>query len=181
MSGEGYRVLLQARSWSKRPREKGFTWDQIAEVLALTHEVSPLRLYRLAHGRTGADVVALVNDADPAGTAALRDSRLYDYEGWPETGRRPPVRLLAVLAKIYQTTARSLLSEEVVASYEAADRILIERRGLPPSGHQPAHPPDRDSRVTTKTDAGSLRGQDGLWTRRRACGCCVPSTSRRPT
>ena len=83
MSGEGYRAPLQARSWSKRLREKGFTWDQIADVLALTHQVSPLWLYRLAHGRTAADVVAMVNDADPAGTAALRETRLYEFGSWP--------------------------------------------------------------------------------------------------
>ncbi|GGP05199.1 hypothetical protein GCM10012278_23660 [Nonomuraea glycinis] len=153
MSGESYRALLRARSWSRHLREKGFTWDQIAEVLALTHEVSPLRLYRLAHGRTGADVAALVNDADPAGTAALRDSRLYDYEGWPETGRRPPARLLAVLAEIYETTARSLLSEAVVTSYEAADRVLLDDADFRHLDVNRPTPPDWDSRVTAKTDA----------------------------
>lgn len=125
MSGEGYRVLLQARAWSKRLREKGFTWEQVADVLALTHRVSPLRLYRLAHGRTAADVVAAVNDADPAGGATLRDSRLYDYESWPEAGRRPPACLLARLSKIYETDGRGLVRDEVLASYGAADRELI--------------------------------------------------------
>ncbi|MBT2230446.1 hypothetical protein [Nonomuraea sp. NEAU-A123] len=126
MSGDGYRVLLQARSWSQHLRKKSFTWDQIADVLALTHQVSPLRLYRLAHGRTAADVVAMVNDADPAGTAALRESRLYDFESWPEAGRRPPVRLLTVLAKIYQTAARNLARAEDLVAYGAADRELID-------------------------------------------------------
>jgi hypothetical protein len=127
MSGEGYRALLQARRWSGRLREKGFTWDQIAEAFALTHDVSPLRLYRLAHGRTGADVAALINDADPAGTAALRDSRLYDYEGWPQTGRRPPAPLLATLAEIYQTSARNLVHSATLATYKGVDRELIDR------------------------------------------------------
>jgi hypothetical protein len=153
MSGEGYRVLLRARSWSQHLRGKGFTWDQIADVLALTHQVSPLRLHRLAHGRTAADVVSMVNDADPAGTAALRDSRLYDYEGWPEAGRRPPARVLAVLAEIYETTARSLLSEAVVASYETADRVLLDDADFRHLDANQPTPPNRDSRVTTKTDA----------------------------
>ncbi|MEV6153729.1 hypothetical protein AB0L53_25630 [Nonomuraea sp. NPDC052129] len=126
MSGDGYRVLLQARSWSQPLRKKSFTWDQIADVLALTHQVSPLRLYRLAHGRTAADVVAMVNDADPAGTAALRESRLYEFESWPEAGRRPPARLLTVLAKIYQTAARNLSRGEDLVAYGVADRELID-------------------------------------------------------
>ncbi|WP_327589062.1 hypothetical protein OHA25_20135 [Nonomuraea sp. NBC_00507] len=127
MSGEGRRVLLWARSWSKQLRAKGFTWDQIATVLELTHAASPLRLCRLAHGRTASDVVAMVNDADPAGTASLREARLYDFEAWPETGRRPPARLLVMLAEVYQTAARSLISDEVFGSYRSADRELIDR------------------------------------------------------
>jgi hypothetical protein len=153
MPSDSYRILLQARSWSKNLREKGFTWDQIAEVLALTHDVSPLRLYRLAHGRTATDVIAMVSDADPAGTATLRESRLYEHEAWPQAGRRPPARLLTLLAEIYQTASRSLLSAEVMASYDAADRALIsdtDFRHL--DANQPIRP-DRDNRVTPQTDA----------------------------
>jgi len=127
MSGEGNRVPQQARLWGQRLRAKGFTWDQIAEVIALTHDVSPLRLYRLAHGHTAADVVAMVNDADPAGTAALRESRLYDFEAWPQSGRRAPARLLTVLAKIYQTRASHLLHSASLASYGVADHELIDQ------------------------------------------------------
>ncbi|MEV0592376.1 hypothetical protein [Nonomuraea cavernae] len=127
MAREGYLVLQQTRMWSQRLREKGFTWDQIAEVIALTHDVSPLRLYRLAHGRTAADVVAVVNDADPAGTAALRVPRLYDFESWPQGGRRPPAPLLAALAKIYQTSARNLVHSTTLASYGQVDHELIDR------------------------------------------------------
>ncbi|MFC4009913.1 hypothetical protein ACFOY2_21970 [Nonomuraea purpurea] len=137
---------------SQHLRAKGFTWDQIADVLALTHQVSPLRLYRLAHGRTAADVVALVNDADPAGTAALRESRLYEFESWPEAGRRPPAQLLTALAKIYQTTARSLLRDEAVASYGAADRDLIDGADfLDMDANRSASP----SRVTMETSAAA--------------------------
>ncbi|MFI7703259.1 hypothetical protein [Nonomuraea sp. NPDC049480] len=159
MSGEGRRVLLQARSWSKRLRAKGLTWDQIAAVLELIHTVSPLRVYRLAHGRTAAHVVAMVNDADPAGTAALREARLYDFEAWPETGRRPPPRLLAVLAEIYQTTGRSLVGDEVFASYRSADRELIagaDFRDLdanrPPSPKTPNHVTMETSAAVTPAD-----------------------------
>ncbi|MDA0635065.1 hypothetical protein OUY22_16725 [Nonomuraea sp. MCN248] len=120
--------------------------------------MSPLRLHRFAHGRTAADVVSMVNDADPAGTAALRESRLYDYEGWPEAGRRPPARLLAVLAEIYQTTARRLLSDEVVGSYETADRALIDGADFRHLDANQPTPPKRDSRVTPKTDAEATSG-----------------------
>ncbi|MFG1706712.1 hypothetical protein ACFLIM_26335 [Nonomuraea sp. M3C6] len=159
MSGEGYRVLIQARSWSRRLREKGFTWGQIADVLALTHQVSPLRLYRLAHGRTAADVVAMVNDADPAGTAALRESRLYDFESWPEAGRRPSASLLAVLAEIYETAARSLVRDEDLASYGPSDRELI---GGADFRDMDANRPSSPGRVTMEVSAAAIPADPSL-------------------
>ncbi len=127
MSGEGYRTLVRCRSWSERLRAKGFTWDQIADVLALTHQASPLRLYRFAHGRTATDVVNEFNDLDPAGTASLREGRLFDFENWPARGRRPTRRVLVLLARIYQTAARNLVSEIVLGTYTPADRDVIEQ------------------------------------------------------
>ncbi len=124
---EGYRILLRCRSWSDALRAKRFTWDQIAEVVALVEQAGPLRRYRLAHGRTSTDVVGAVNDLDPAGTATLRESRLFDFEAWPGGGRRPTTRVLVVLARIYQTRARNLVSEEVYASYGVYDRDLIDQ------------------------------------------------------
>jgi hypothetical protein len=127
MSGEGYSILLRCRSWGEALRAKGFTWDQIADVIALVQGVGPLRCYRLAHGRTAGDVVDAVNDLDPAGTASLRECRLYDFEGWPAAGRRPSARVLAALARIYQTRARNLISEEVFAGYSVHDREVLDR------------------------------------------------------
>jgi len=127
MSGEGYSILLRCRSWGEALRAKRFTWDQIADVIALVQGVGPLRGYRLAHGRTAAEVVNECNDLDPAGTASLRECRLYDFEGWPASGRRPSARVLALLARVYQTRARNLISEEIFASYSAYDRDVIDR------------------------------------------------------
>ncbi|MEU8037308.1 hypothetical protein [Streptosporangium sp. NPDC049078] len=128
MPGEGYRTLLDCRRRSRALRARSVTFDQIAHILALDHDVSPLRLYRYAHGRTAGDVVAAHNDLDPAGTASLREARLYDYEAWPATGRRVP--------------ARSLLTDEIYARYNAAHRDLLDQadyRHLDP--HQQLTPP----------------------------------------
>ncbi|WP_433539965.1 hypothetical protein ACQP10_26980 [Streptosporangium sandarakinum] len=127
MSGEGYRILLDCRRRGTALRARSFSFDQIADVLALDHDVSPLRLYRYAHGRTAADVAAAHNDLDPAGTACLREARLYDYESWPAAGRRPPARILAILARLYQTTARCLVTEDAYATYRVRDRDLLDR------------------------------------------------------
>jgi hypothetical protein len=162
-------------------RGKRFTWDQIAEVMALDHRVSPLRLYRLAHGRTATDVVNAFNDLDPAGTASLRESRLFDFEAWPVTGRRPTARVLVVLARIYQTRARNLVSEDVFATYTPYDRDVLDRadfrhfdtfqvatqcsvprQGVSMDKAEPAHPrqgerDDRDDRDDSAGTALSVR------------------------
>ncbi|MEU0516321.1 hypothetical protein [Streptosporangium sp. NPDC006007] len=166
MSGEGYRALLDCRRRATTLRARSFTYDQIADVLALDHHVSPLRLYRYAHGRTASNVVAAHNDLDPAGTAGLREARLYDYEAWPTTGRRAPARTVAILACLYQTTARRLLPDEVYASYGPRDRDLLDRtdhRHLDP--HQrlrAAAPASRDEELPAWSLASTPPTHDSM-------------------
>ncbi|MEV5410128.1 hypothetical protein AB0K60_14995 [Thermopolyspora sp. NPDC052614] len=171
MSGEGYRTLLRCRTWSERLRAKGFTWDQIADVLALTHQDSPLRLYRFAHGRTAIDVVNEFNDLDPAGTASLREGRLFDFENWPARGRRPTRRVLVVLARIYQTAARNLVTETVLGTYTPYDRDVIEQtdfRHLDP--FQPVAPcPDRPADDSMTSKARKRPGRENTALSTAAC------------
>jgi len=172
MSGQDYRTLLRCRSWSERLRAKGFTWDQIAEVLALNHPFSPLRLYRLAHGRTASDVVDEFNALDPAGTASLREGRLLDFERWPARGRRPTRRVLVVLARIYQTAARNLVTQAVLATYTPYDRDVIEQtdfRHLDP--HQALSPcPTGTANVSMRDRTAARPGQDTAVLSVAACG-----------
>ncbi|MEU3164966.1 hypothetical protein [Streptosporangium sp. NPDC006930] len=50
MPDEGYRSLLDCRRRSRALRACSFTFDQIAYILALDHDVNPLRPYRYAPG-----------------------------------------------------------------------------------------------------------------------------------
>lgn len=117
MSGAGYQILLECRRRSRILRAHGFTVDQIAVVFSLDHDVSPLRLYRYAAGLTAAQVAAAFNDLDPSGAASLRESRLYDYEAWPVAGRRPPVWVLTLLARIYGTHPDRLIPDGARADH----------------------------------------------------------------
>jgi hypothetical protein len=123
---EGHRVLLTCRRRGEALRAKGFTYEQIADVLALDLCDSPLLLHRYAHGLTAAQVVAAFNDLDPAGSASMRTARLYDLEGWPESRRRPSPRVLDLLARIYQTTARRLVTDQTYSTYGTYERELID-------------------------------------------------------
>ncbi|MEV0623547.1 hypothetical protein AB0I81_60240 [Nonomuraea sp. NPDC050404] len=127
MSGIGYQTLLDCRRRSRYLRQHGFTIDQIATILALDHPATPLRLYRHAAGLTATQTVnAFHRLADTAG-AGLRESRLYDYENWPTTGRRPSLYALHLLARIYGTRPACLLTAAMLATYAPRDRDALRR------------------------------------------------------
>lgn len=125
MSGTGYQTLLDCRSRSRYLRQHGFTTDQIAVILALDHPATPLRLHRYAAGLTAAQTVdAFHRLADTTG-AGLRESRLYDYENWPQAGRRPSVYTLGLLGRIYGTQPSRLLTPPMLATYSLRDQQLL--------------------------------------------------------
>ncbi|MFC4535566.1 hypothetical protein [Sphaerisporangium dianthi] len=155
MSGEGVHTLLECRRRSEALRAMGYTFDQIAEVFSVCHDVSPLRLYRYAYGLTAAEAAARYNDLDPAGTAALRESRLYEFEHWPQRGMRPTARTIALFAHVYSTAARRLVGDQVYASYSVRDRDLIDR-----TDHRSSHAPQRPSAVPAAFPGHVTMGQE---------------------
>lgn len=128
VSGKGYQTLLDCRRRGRLLREHGFTTDQIAIIISLDHPATPLRLYRYAAGLTATQVVTAYAHLDPSGNGSLRESRLYDYETWPETGRRPSPFALALLARIYDTVPARLLTPEALASYPIRDQHHLRHR-----------------------------------------------------
>ncbi|MFB4267842.1 hypothetical protein [Nonomuraea sp. GTA35] len=127
MTSTGYQTLLDCRRRSRYLRQHGFTIDQIAIILALDHPASPLRLYRHAAGLTAAQTVdAFHRLADITG-AGLRESRLYDHETWPQTGRRPSVHTLHLLARIYGTQPAHLLTPAMLATYTPRDQHSLRQ------------------------------------------------------
>ncbi|MEU8324128.1 hypothetical protein AB0C33_37700 [Nonomuraea sp. NPDC048881] len=129
MSGTGYQTLLDCRRRSRYLRQHGFTIDQIAVILGLDHPATPLRLYRYAAGLTAAQVVECFHRLAGTNGAGLRESRLYDYENWPQAGRRPSVFTLRLLARIYAAQPVGLLTAEVLASYPAHDQRVLREGG----------------------------------------------------
>lgn len=102
---------------SRELRARGFTWDQIAAVWEADRpESGPRVAFRLAHG------LSLQGAADrwnalAAGEPTMTKSRIYELEQWPRRGRRPSLANLRMLAQMYQTTARRLLSDAEFALY----------------------------------------------------------------
>ncbi|MFI7225124.1 hypothetical protein ACIBO5_18065 [Nonomuraea angiospora] len=127
MSGTGYQTLLDCRRRSRYLRQHGFTIDQIAVILNLDHPATPLRLYRYAAGLTAAQTIAACHRLADTTGAGLRESRLYDYENWPETGRRPSVYTLRLLARIYGTQPAHLLTPAMLATYTPRDRHTLRQ------------------------------------------------------
>ncbi|MCP3803778.1 hypothetical protein NLX83_31360 [Allokutzneria sp. A3M-2-11 16] len=154
-NGDTTRAQLRAREL----REKGFSWAQIVDVLAFDIPSSPLRLYRLAHNRSAAHVVDEFNRLDPAATATLRVQRLYDYEMWPDGGRRPSVWVLPVLARMYCAAARDLVTDATYASYSAEDQARVDAADY---GHLDQHRPRPAPLPPAPTESPERRLTDDL-------------------
>ncbi|MFI6296650.1 hypothetical protein ACIBEJ_34030 [Nonomuraea sp. NPDC050790] len=129
MSGTGYQTLLDCRRRNRYLRQHGFTTQQIALILALDHPATPLRLHRYAAGLTAAQTVEAFHLLDGTAGAGLREARLYDYETWPQAGRRPSAATLRLLARIYHTQPIHLITSEALASYPARDQRDLRDEG----------------------------------------------------
>ncbi|MFC4014811.1 hypothetical protein ACFOY2_46850 [Nonomuraea purpurea] len=127
MSGTGYQTLLDCRRRSRYLRQHGFTIDQIAIILGLDRPATPLRLYRHAAGLTAAQVVAAYHRLADTTGAGLRESRLYEHENFPETGRRPSLYTLRLLARIYGTQPTHLLTPVMLATYTSCDQQTLRQ------------------------------------------------------
>src|SRR5881394_3726004 len=115
----------QRRLHTHQLRERGLTWEQIADVWeADKPEITPRAAFRLAHVLTHEQIAELWNNLDP-GEPTMSKSRIYEFEVWPNKGRRPSVANLRMLARIYKTTGERLLTKDELARYEASDRAEI--------------------------------------------------------
>ncbi|MEV6987321.1 hypothetical protein AB0M95_39525 [Sphaerisporangium sp. NPDC051017] len=109
-------------------RVRGLTWEQIADVWEADHpEIGPRVAFRWAHDLSLEAVSTRWNQLDP-GEATMTKSRIYQYECWPAAtnGRRPSVAALSMLARIYQTTGRRLLTSDEYGRYTLPSQREID-------------------------------------------------------
>jgi hypothetical protein len=108
-------------------RSCGLTWEQMAEVwIADYPEISPRIAFRWAHNLSHQDVADRWNEFS-LGEPTITKARIYEFETWPSGGRRPNASSLGMLARIYQTTARQLLTDDEYTLYDNAARAEIDR------------------------------------------------------
>ncbi|GAA0822070.1 hypothetical protein ACFQVD_41005 [Streptosporangium amethystogenes subsp. fukuiense] len=112
---------------SQQLRIRGLTWDQIAAVWETDHpEIGPRIALRWAINASHQEVADRWNELD-SGESTMVKARIYQFEHWPEKGRRPSIAALHALARIYQVQGRRLLTNAEYALYNAADRAEIDR------------------------------------------------------
>ena len=111
----------------------------IAEELGREFRYRPREAWRHAHGWTQREATDRYNTHDPTGLAPMRDSRLSEYEKWPESGRRPSFIVLMVLARTYQCSVVDLLDEHDERKFPPAEwklltsRTMLESNSVSPS------------------------------------------------
>ncbi|WP_181871660.1 hypothetical protein [Sphaerisporangium album] len=132
-------MSVNSRDRGRRSQElisRGFTREQVAAIWEAQHpNISPRVAFRWAHNLTQEQVADRWNALDP-GTVTMTKARISHFECWPETstGRRPAVAQLDMLARIYQTTARQLLTSKEYDLYGAKSQAAINRIDHRPLG-----------------------------------------------
>jgi hypothetical protein len=144
--------------------------DEIAAEMRARWGFPVRAAYRHANGLTldqAADRCnAAANDADTRTTG----SRISDWEGWPQTGRRPSAFNLVVLAKAYGTQPRRLISPDEWQALDERERLLLTELSGSSNGHQqpddrpPHRPPERNGITPASPPPGgqSSAGQASL-------------------
>jgi hypothetical protein len=116
---------------SHRLRSRGLTWEEIAAVWEADFGVGPRLALRWAHNLSHQKVadrwneLACAADREPT----MVKARVFQFEHWHpgKGGRRPSVANLDMLARIYQTIGRRLLSDEEYVVYDPSSREAIDR------------------------------------------------------
>ena len=99
--------------------------------------ISPRTAFRWAHNLSHQEVADRWNRIDP-GVPTLTKARIYEFETWPNGGRRPSLSNLTMLARIFHTTGRRLLSDHEISVYGAgaqAELAKLDFRHLDPYHH----------------------------------------------
>ncbi|MGH3573025.1 MAG: hypothetical protein ACRDUW_14540, partial [Pseudonocardiaceae bacterium] len=88
----------------------------------------------------------VANDAD----TRTSGSRISDWEGWPQTGRRPSAFNVVVLAKSYGTQPRRLISPDEWEALDERERLILDELVAHCPSDQQSHngqlsrPPERN-------------------------------------
>jgi tetratricopeptide (TPR) repeat protein len=111
-------------------RQRSYTWEQIAEMWEADYPtINPRIAFRWAHNLTHQDIAEAWNKLDPA-EPTMTKARIVQFENWPVkntsgNGRRPSIANLKMLARIFRTSARRLLTDDENALYDNAAHLEI--------------------------------------------------------
>jgi tetratricopeptide (TPR) repeat protein/transcriptional regulator with XRE-family HTH domain len=85
----------------------------------------PREAWRLARELTQDEVAARFNQIKGGPDSPMRGSRICQYEKWPMGGVRPSVRVLKILAAVYETTWDQLVDLDDLEKMPASDRLAF--------------------------------------------------------
>jgi hypothetical protein len=93
----------------------------VAENLVAECGIRPRTAWRLACELSLEAAASSYNAITGDMRAGMRGSRIWEYEQWPDRGVRPTVRSLRILAQVYGTTWRALLTVRDLEELPAKD------------------------------------------------------------
>ena len=122
---------------------------QLIELVApdlMNSGCRPREAWRLARELTQEEAAARFSQIRGDPNIRMRGSRICEYEKWPMGGVRPSVRVLKILATIYETTWDRLIDIHDLEAMPARDRqeflnLSKHRRSVAAGQSLPAHQP----------------------------------------
>src|SRR5262249_6897166 len=137
--------MAQTKTGSRADREslrvamlaRGCGIDEIAAEMRVRLGFAPRTAYRHANGLTLDQAADRCTAGANAAEARISGSRVSDWEGWPQTGRRPSAFNLVVRAKSYGTQPRRLISPEEWDALDERERLILTELDPPNAHRQP--------------------------------------------
>lgn len=116
----------------------GATYEQIATAIARQFGDRPRPAWRHAYGWTQQDVADRYNREVNDPNASMTANRISDFERWPinETGTKPTIPTLGVLARVYATKVSKLVDRHDRQKMTNADLITCTTVDSGISPHQ---------------------------------------------
>lgn len=136
-------VRQEKQNIREQMRADGKSRREICAEFARRYRLRPRSAWRESHGWSLTEAARRINayrgaqGIDKMGSAGMTGPHLCEHENWPgftsdkPTGRKPQIRLLAVMAAVYGCEVTELIDAADRAHFSPADLLVLD--GMPPA------------------------------------------------
>jgi transcriptional regulator with XRE-family HTH domain len=156
--------IINVRAEQRKLREKMRALDvscrEITAEMSRRYNLRPRTAWRTALGWSLEEAAEHYNARraadNPKLAAALTGSRLSEWERWPQSGRKPTLASLCVLAEIYKCGVRDLIDLDDREKMSSSDLLALDKMSVPAAG--PTEPSSREDAPRRRNASSAQNG-----------------------